>query len=102
MRVRRYVGAALGICACNAGGGTAPDAPDPSPPPSSPAPSVAPADLALAADLPAQCKGPEFFRIARPISSADPTRGTYPYGFRFKPPRDAASPVLVYLPGGPG
>jgi hypothetical protein len=101
MRVPRYVWAALGICACSEGAGTAPDARD-LPPLPPPPPARAPVDLALAADLPAQCKGPEIFRITRPISSADPAHGHYSYGFRFKPPGDPASPVLVYLPGGPG
>src|SRR5215470_5450710 len=103
MRGRRYVWAALGICACDAGMGIAPDRPDPPPDPA-PAAQQAPApeDLALAAGLPAQCAGPEMFRIARPVSSALPTRGRFSYGYRFKPPKDSSLPVLVYLPGGPG
>jgi pimeloyl-ACP methyl ester carboxylesterase len=58
--------------------------------------------LALADSLPEQCASDEIVRIRRPVSSADPSRGSYAYGFRFKAPTAPGAPVLVYLPGGPG
>ncbi len=78
--------AVLAACATTAGG-------------SDPAPE--PPVLALAADLPAVCDGPEMVRITRPVATDDPSLGTFSYGFRYKPAA-AGAPVLVYVPGGPG
>src|SRR5262249_11934214 len=109
---------ALLASACSSGedaiSHTEPDAPPgangASPPPASPSPSPqtpSPSgggggELAIAATLPAQCTGPEIFRVDRAVATNDPSMGHYAYGFRFKPPTAAGAPVLVYLPGGPG
>src|SRR5262249_55735615 len=111
MRGLRHVGLALAIGASVGCGDGAPDggaaaAGDPASSPggaASPPPAGGGAvKLALAPKLPAQCTGPEVFRIERPIAASDPSRGTFSYGYRFKAPSAAGAPVLVYLPGGPG
>lgn len=54
------------------------------------------------AESPTVCGAAEVHTVLRPCDPGDPSSRQLPFKYRLRPPKDAASPTVLFIQGGPG